>query len=281
MTIDNLAVIIGSMKCGTTYLFNYLSQHPEIAPCDPKEPEFFTLNYDKGFEWYESLFEYDPTVHKIALEGSTGYTRYPDWYPNAAERLQSSHIRAKFIYLVRDPIERVESHYNFGIVHDWGRDRDILDDRAIHCSMYARQLDEYVKRFPKEDILILNFDDIKADMPTVANQVFQFLGIHAIKPKRLQEVEVAGRNHTAEQTAEYDFYYRLKQVLPSKALYQKLVPHEARASINGLFRRKLTDKKRLGPIEKQQLVQRLRGDLIRLRDDYQVDISRWSITPML
>lgn len=39
--INNFAVIIGCMKCGTTSLFYYLSQHPQIAACNPKEPNFF------------------------------------------------------------------------------------------------------------------------------------------------------------------------------------------------------------------------------------------------
>ncbi|MEO1123691.1 MAG: sulfotransferase domain-containing protein [Cyanobacteria bacterium J06635_15] len=281
MTIDNFAIIIGSMKCGTTYLFNYLSQHPEIAPCEPKEPEFFTIHHEQGFEWYESLFQFDPAIHKVALEGSTGYTKYPYWYPNAAAKLQDAHIQAKFIYVVRDPIERVESHYNFGIVHGWSRDRDILDDNAIHCSMYAKQLDEYVKRFPKDDILILNFDDIKADMAGVANRVFRFLGLHELNPKQFQEVKTSDRNYTAEQSAESDFYYQLKQTIRIKGLYQKLLPHTVRTAINSLFKRKLKDKKQLNLAEKQQLVEHLRDDLIRLRDDYQVDISGWSITPLL
>lgn len=281
MAIDNFAIIIGSMKCGTTYLFNYLSQHPEIAACDPKEPEFFTIHHDKGLNWYQSLFQFDPAVHKIALEGSTGYTKYPYWYPNAAERLQAAGLPVKFIYVVRDPIERVESHYNFGIVHGWSRDRDILDDNAIHCSMYAKQLDEYVKRFSKEDILILNFEDIKADIAGVANRVFKFLCLRELETQKFQDVETSGRNYTAEQTAESNAYYRFKQAIPIKGMYQKVVPHGMRVAVNRLFRRKLTDKKQLTADEKQQLVKHLRDDLMRLRDEYQVDISHWSITPML
>ena len=39
--IANFALIIGAMRCGTTSLFSYLSQHPEVAPSTPKEPDFF------------------------------------------------------------------------------------------------------------------------------------------------------------------------------------------------------------------------------------------------
>ena len=52
-------VVIGAMKCGTTSLYRYLQQHPEICMSRTKEPNFFVRekNYDKGIEWYQSLFE--------------------------------------------------------------------------------------------------------------------------------------------------------------------------------------------------------------------------------
>ncbi len=44
MMINNFALIIGAMKCGTTSLFSYLAQHPEISACQPKEPDFFSYD---------------------------------------------------------------------------------------------------------------------------------------------------------------------------------------------------------------------------------------------
>lgn len=82
--MNNFALIVGSMKCGTTSLFSYLAQHTQISACNDKEPRFFTNDHKwaKGFEWYQSLWDWDHNQHKIALEASVDYTRVP-FRPNA------------------------------------------------------------------------------------------------------------------------------------------------------------------------------------------------------
>ena len=107
--IDNFALIIGAMKAGTTSLFKYLSQHPEICACQEKEPNFFAsdINWSKGLDWYQNLWKWNQDLHKIALEASTFYTRLPE--ANAAERIAQIKAKFKFIYILRNPVERIES----------------------------------------------------------------------------------------------------------------------------------------------------------------------------
>lgn len=114
MKIKNFALIIGAMKCGTTSLYNYLAQHPEISACTYKEPSFFSTesNWSKGFEWYYDLWNWDKNRHKIALEASTSYTRIHE-YSNAAEKIAAVDKNFKFIYIMRNPIKRIESHYTY------------------------------------------------------------------------------------------------------------------------------------------------------------------------
>lgn len=120
--IKNYIFIVGSMKSGTTSLFSYLEQHPQIAASRDKEPCFFSRSdiFAKGYNWYESLWDWNPASHKIAMEGSTSYTRIPT-YSNAAEEIQRFQSRTnssiKFIYIVRHPIERIESHYTLSLIH--------------------------------------------------------------------------------------------------------------------------------------------------------------------
>ena len=74
-----------------TTLFDALAQHPAIAPCTPKEPGFFAFEevWAQGFDWYESLFHFDPHVHRFALDGSTDYTKRP-FCDGVAARLAAS-----------------------------------------------------------------------------------------------------------------------------------------------------------------------------------------------
>jgi hypothetical protein len=72
---DAYAIIIGSMKCGTSSLYSYLEGHPEICPAVGKEPEFFSEN--QAITVQVDNYSVNDSVHKYALEASTGYTKYP------------------------------------------------------------------------------------------------------------------------------------------------------------------------------------------------------------
>ncbi|MEM9906108.1 MAG: sulfotransferase domain-containing protein [Cyanobacteria bacterium P01_D01_bin.44] len=181
--INDFALIIGAMKCGTTSLFKYLVEHPQICPCEyKKEPDFFgkNSNYQKGFQWYRDLWDYDSKIHKIGLEASTSYTKLRT--AEVADRIFEAQSKFDanfhFIYIMRDPIERIESHYTHGLSTKWGQkmmklDKGI-DHRLIEISRYAKQIDEYYKRFLKNNILLLNFEDLKNDPSSVLKKYAVF-----------------------------------------------------------------------------------------------------------
>jgi hypothetical protein len=110
--IPETILIIGSMKSGTTTLFDLLARHPAIAPARNKEPGFFAFEevFALGFGWYDALFAFDPARHRYGLEGSTDYTKHP-FCTGVAERLiASAPRRFRLIYLMRHPLRRIESH---------------------------------------------------------------------------------------------------------------------------------------------------------------------------
>jgi hypothetical protein len=111
--IERFALIIGAMKCGTSSLFNYLAQHPEIAESRPKEIGFFDNDdhWARGRDWYEAAWRWDPAQHRVALEASTGYTKVPTM-PNAAARIATYPAKFQFLYIMRNPLDRYESHYS-------------------------------------------------------------------------------------------------------------------------------------------------------------------------
>lgn len=101
-------LIIGAQKCGTTSLFYYLSQHPDLSLPNVKEIHFFDLNYENGWEWYQSFFSITKnTNRKLTGEASPYYFFHP-----LVPRRVFQHIpKVKLIVLLRDPIERAYSHY--------------------------------------------------------------------------------------------------------------------------------------------------------------------------
>jgi len=152
--------IIGAMKCGTTSLFEYLRAHPAICAAKLKEPDYFTTITRVLLESYENLWNFDANRHRYAMEASTGYTKYP-MVSGVAQRIYEYGIRPKFLYIVRNPFDRIRSHFEHNIAYNGSRETDsMLNPHRIASSNYAMQLDQYTRFFPVDDILILDFDDL-------------------------------------------------------------------------------------------------------------------------
>lgn len=166
------------MKAATTSLYGYLENHPEICPSIVKEPEFFSGRTDEhgiAVQNYEDLWAFDKTHHKFVMEASTGYTKYPT-IKDVPEKIANYGLKPKFIYIVRDPFSRIESHYNF-MQHNESWKKTVDDDHLINASDYYLQLEQYLPYFPMEDFLILDFDDIKHEPQKVLDSIYSFLGI--------------------------------------------------------------------------------------------------------
>jgi len=279
--IDNFALIVGAMKCGTTSLFHYLAEHPEIAPCSKKEAFFFSAScWDKGFDWYQSLWQnWNPKQHKIALEASVDYTRIPT-YANAAERIFSLQDRAKFkfIYIMRNPLDRIESHYTHGKAAGWeGIEKTssttTIDRDLIVPSLYGMQIAEYYKRFPTENILLLNFDDLKQNTRELLEKVCEFLEIDPdYEFQGINEVHNANKNRIADER----LWISLKK-LPVLRSIAKQIPKKYKKTIYNLFGKKLQKNIKLSRQQKQLVWQELEPDLQKLDREYGFDVSCWDI----
>ena len=173
-------VVIGGLKCGTTSLHHYLNLHPEVEMSRPKELNFFVaeLNWPLGPEWYASHFSGRASVRG---ESSPHYTNRPR-FEGVAERMRSVVADARLVYMVRDPIDRMLSHYlhNLGGGYD---DRTLADAFAdpesayVTRSRYFFQLEPYLEEFGPERIEIVGREELKRDRPATMRRVFAFLGV--------------------------------------------------------------------------------------------------------
>lgn len=174
-------IIVGAMKCGTTSLHYYLNLHPQISMSEVKELNFFVQerNWHKGIKWYESNFT---NKTKICGEPSPNYTNYP-FFRGVPKRMYSIVPEAKLIYIVRDPIERIISHYIHNYINALENKTIIealtrLDDNPYVCrSKYYMQLEQYLNYFPKSSILIITLEDLYSHRQQTLQRVFRFLEI--------------------------------------------------------------------------------------------------------
>ena len=182
--------IVGAAKAGTTSLYHRLDQHPQIQVSPIKEPHFFAAAENgipsppgriESLEAYEQLF--DPSFEARG-EASQSYTNFPR-RNRIPERIEELVPDARFLYLVRDPIARTVSHYRHWIAAGKERRplRDVLRDpyypySYLTChSLYARQLELYLRRFPEGQIMVIDQADLLADPQSTLRKVFAFLAV--------------------------------------------------------------------------------------------------------
>jgi len=199
--IETFVLIIGAARSGTTSLFHCLAAHPQIAACSKEEPNFFSddAKWRQGPTNYYALWPtFDPAIHRCALEASTNYARFPH-HPGVAHRIRMlsrrDGVRFKLIYIMRNPLDRIEAHLAHAIAR--GRRKPDPDHGlrgALAVSSYARQLDRYAPHFPAEDLLLLDFDDLRADRVAVVARCLAFLGLDA----------PAGFEHDVARVARFD-----------------------------------------------------------------------------
>ncbi len=173
-------VVIGGLKCGTTSLHHYLNLHPEIQMSRPKELNFFVaeLNWSLGTDWYATHFAADAPVRG---ESSPHYTNLPR-FRGVPERMSSVIPDAKLIYMVREPVDRMLSHYLHNLSGGYER-RPIAealadaDSAYVHRSMYATQLEPFVARFGDDRVEVMSREELKADRQVTMCRAFRFAGV--------------------------------------------------------------------------------------------------------
>jgi hypothetical protein len=179
-------LIIGAAKSGTTSLHAYLSAHPDICMSQKKELRFFVPTdrygrFDNGVDWYKNNFNRSALLYG---ESSPQYTVYPK-ISGVPERIHSVVGYPKLIYILRDPVNRVLSHY-VQIVDEYYPVQDfrawlstITERQSYFYSLYFFQLSQYLRIFPRSNILVLVSERLAADPQPTLRSVFDFLGVDA------------------------------------------------------------------------------------------------------
>jgi hypothetical protein len=255
-------LVIGAMKCGTTSLYDLLAQHPQIGMSTVKEPAFFCDDeiFARGLSWYESLFAH-ATGRTAVGEASTSYTKKYT-YPRAAERIARHLPDAKLIYVVRHPLERIESQWMHGTHTGWHSaefSRALDDPNLIDPSRYWRQIQAYRDYFPDDRILVLFFDDFRTDALAAISRCYDFLGVdRSFSPRGPNQV----RNASASLESETRLLAALRGVPLGRRL-GRVLPESWRANLKRRFFTRRTGGRPDWPAAKRRRVVWEVGDDVR------------------
>jgi hypothetical protein len=176
-------VIIGAMRSGSTSLYKYLQAHPAIF-MPRKEIHFFDRRWDNGLDWYRSRF--DGYAGQPAV-GEATPTYLSD--PAAIDRMAETIPDARLVAILRDPAERAYSHYwmerirdreprtfDEAVADELGRTRDDRTDYLAR-GRYLPQLEAVVRRFPRDHLEVVLFDDLRDRPEATYRDVCRFLGV--------------------------------------------------------------------------------------------------------
>jgi hypothetical protein len=185
--------LIGAMKSGTTYLCKLLDAHPSIFMCRPEEPSFFVdprqleklwpYMWDQGFwrseDRYLRLFQ-SAGDSLILGEASTNYTKRP-MVVGVSEKIRKFNPEARFIYLLRDPVDRAISHYWHMVKYN-GEHRRIStaikeDSHFRDVSYYAMQLTPFWECFGRDRVKVLTYEHLTGAPVETMRSLYDWLGI--------------------------------------------------------------------------------------------------------
>jgi hypothetical protein len=169
---------LGAQKAGTSWVYTCLYEHPQI--CAPvKEIHFFSRpRFENGNVWYEEHFK-KCAEGKLKGEFSTSYL----YSRETPLRIRELYPEVKLIAILRNPVDRALSQYKNSIKA--GHITEAVpfetyvsqEKSVLGQGMYAQQLERYYDLFPKEQILVLIYEDIKKDPEAFMKKIHQFLGI--------------------------------------------------------------------------------------------------------
>lgn len=238
-------IIVGAPKAGTTSLYHYLSEHPEVFMSDPKEVNYFSneeieaqgLYYQdfkaKNLSEYQKLFVGADT-QKAVGEGSVSYL----FYPKTPGKIKAAIPDVKIIILLRNPVERGYSHYLMDyrmgltdlsyeeIVYKTGKHKniDLYYQQFVELGMYYEQVKRYLDLFGEQQVKIYLQEDLRTESEKVISDLYEFLGIDA--------------SHMIDTTKEHNSFSMPK----NKFIHKLYVSHTIRFIVKTIFSNTLKEK---------------------------------------
>ncbi len=282
-------IIVGAPKAGTTSLYHYLSEHPQIFMSTPKEVNYFSKEEIEGqglyykdfkandFVEYESLFTGVSDERAIG-EGSVSYL----FYPETPKKIKKALPNVKIIILLREPVSRGFSHYlmdyRLGLVD--ASFEEIVFKRCTHktshlyfqqyveLGLYFEQVKRYLSTFGNNKVKIYLQDDLRQDPKKMFNDLFEFLEIDNVIIPNID------RQHNVFSMPRNGLIHSLYASPIIRSTISRIFPEVAKEKIRDVF----FERKKKPELEKksrQHLIDYFQKDIQQLERLIERDLSHW------
>ncbi len=287
--------IPGAAKSGTTSLHELLDTHPDISMSKEKEPVYWNNKLFNEFEnleisRYLNLFEQKV---KIKGESTTSYMYYDNFIKNVKDNF---HQPPKFIFILRNPIDRFISHYNWlkGLGKEKRRiDKIIEEERCLdfkeyndypkqyyQFGLYYKWISRFIENFGKENIKIVTFEKLISERLNILNSCYEFLGV-----SKMDSVNFIKSNKTNKVIFPSMYHFLRKSSIGKmkyKSISKYFVPKKIRTKIKSLMKIAIKNwisieskKEIMSDKQRKILRDKYFEDVMSLKNKLNYDFSEW------
>jgi len=291
--------VIGAAKSGTTSLYHYLKQHPQIYMSPVKEPKYFALEghpLDFTSPGDERIRRQTTTTEEayLALFAEAGdqpvvgeaSTLYLGNIEGTARRLAERVPDARLVAIFRHPADRAFSAYmhlrrdGFETLESFQEALDAEPERIrqgyyYHWHLrargyYARYLQDWYDAFPRERIRTYLYEDLSESPLDLMADLFRFLGVDdSFQP------DVSARHNRSGLPRNQQVQNFLTKQHPVKEWLKRFVPERVGHRLISMVQPRLISTPGMPPEIRAQLTRDYREDILRLQDMIQRDLSHW------
>jgi len=291
-------LVVGAARSGTTALYQYLSQHPRVFLTEPKEPHYFALaGTTPDFtgpgdrQTINRLAVTDPGRYReLFRPARPGQVRGEAsvstlYYPRAVDRVREEVPAARLVCLLRNPADRAFSAYSFMRTRGWepcARFEDALDDESRRIDAgwhhiwhytamgrYGEQLRHVLRVFPRDQVLVLRYDDLVSDADALLAQVYGFLDLPAIRHDVTPDPHRSGEPRVKLLSRIVSTHHPVKKVL------SPVVPAALRQRLRRAIVRRNVVRGSYSDATRRRLQASFQADLDVLAELTGLDVSPW------
>jgi hypothetical protein len=296
MTFPNF-LITGAAKAGTTALYHYLKQHPQVYMAPNKEPNFFAFENERvrfrgpgdericnssitTLEAYEDQF--------AAVSGELAIGEASPWYlysSRAAKNIYHHIPNVKLVTVLRNPVDRAFSSY-LHVVRD-GREPLSFEEglRAEEnrveqgwefiwhyrrTGFYANQIERFLDLFPREQVRFYLYDDLLADPARFLSDLFAFLGVDTSFV-----VDTSFKPNATGIPKNWLLGRLLVQPNPLRSSAKLFLPQELRYNLSHRINQRMLKKPAMGQEIRRELSGIYRDDILAVQSLIGRDLSAW------
>lgn len=294
--------ILGAPKCGTTALSEYLRRHDRVFMSSPKEPHYFCDDFDyyyapgrRTLEHYLHLYDEAGPEHLAVGEASVWYL----YSRTAAANIAAFEPGARAIVMLRNPVEMVPSLHSQLVYTVDEDERDPVRAWALQearargerlpatarvpeflqygaAASYAEQIERVMAVFPPERLLVILFDDFRADTAGTYRRTLEFLGVPDDGRTDFPRIN-PNTVHRAPAVARLTQRPPRAALLAARAL-KRLTGRERLGVLQRVRSRNRVEAERqeLDPAFRAALADHFRDDVARLSEVLGRDLSGWT-----